>query len=218
MPCEKKRKWIMAMLACLLVFGLLAAAYALDWGVDKIDRSFGAGLVGRATPVGRAFFGAVTILGNTNFVAPFSILIGLVFIFKKQWQRLIIFALAIIGSWQLNNLLKAIFLRPRPAYPVAPHDMTSFSFPSGHAMIAVLMFGILAYLFMPLLKQETARKALLIGAIVLTLLVGFSRLYLGVHYLSDVIAGLAFSSFLFLLLLFADQNRWFGKPPIQKLY
>ncbi|MGB4594544.1 MAG: phosphatase PAP2 family protein, partial [Anaerolineaceae bacterium] len=74
------------------------------------------------------------------------------------------------------------------------------------------------YLLMPLLKQKAARLALLVGAIVLTLLVGFSRLYLGVHYLSDVLAGFAFSSFWLLLLLFADQNKWFGKPPIQKLY
>lgn len=218
MPVEIKRRWIIAMVACLLVFGLLAAAYTFDWGLASIDNTFGAGLVSRATPLGRAFFDAVTILGNTNFVAPLAVLIGLVFIFKKQWQQLMIFVLAIVGGWQLNNLLKIIFLRPRPAYPDAIHTMTSFSFPSGHAMIAVLLFGVLAYLAWPLLKQKAARRGLLIGAITLTLLVGFSRLYLGVHYLSDVIAGFAFGLFWLLLLLYADQNGLFGKPPIHRLY
>ncbi|MGB4595614.1 MAG: phosphatase PAP2 family protein, partial [Anaerolineaceae bacterium] len=186
MPVYKKRRWMIAVIVCLLAFGLLAAAYTLDWGMDELDLAFGSRLVSRTNPAGRAFFGAVTILGDTNFVTPLAILIGVVFIFKKQWQRLIIFALAIVGSWQLNNLLKMLFARPRPAYLAAPHDLISFSFPSGHAMIAVLMFGVLTYLLMPLLKQKAARLALLVGAIVLTLLVGFSRLYLGVHYLSDV--------------------------------
>jgi len=218
MPKANKQRWIVAMAACLLVFGLLAAAYVFDWGLLKFDYDFGVGLVSRASPIGRSIFTAITTLGNTNFVAPVSIFIGLIFILRKQWQQTLIFALAILAGWQLNNLLKFLFGRVRPDYPQAPHDMTSFSFPSGHAMIAVLMFGVLAYLLMPQLKQKAARLALLVGAIILTLLVGFSRLYLGVHYLSDILAGFAFSSCLLLLLLYADQNSWFGKPPIQKLY
>ena len=206
------------MAVCLVVFGLLAAAYVFDWGVADFDLSFGESLVSRATPAGKTIFRAVTVLGNTYFVAPFSVFVGLVFILKKQWQRAVIFALAISGSMLLNGLLKLFFARLRPAYPQAPHTMTSFSFPSGHAMIAVLMFGILVYLLMPLIKQKAARAVLLVGAIVLTLLVGFSRLYLGVHYLSDVLAGFAFSSFLLLLLLNADQTEFFGKTPIHKLY
>ncbi len=206
------------MAICLLVFGLVAAAYGFNWGVANFDSSFGVSLVSRATPAGKTIFRAVTVLGNTYFVVPFSVLIGLVFILKKQWQRAVIFALAIGGSMLLNGLLKLFFARVRPAYPQAPHTMTSFSFPSGHAMIAVLMFGILVYLLIPSIKQKTARAALLVGAIVLTLLVGFSRLYLGVHYLSDVLAGFAFSSFLLLLLLYADQTGFFGKTPIHKLY
>ena len=206
------------MVVCLLVFGILAAAYVFDWGVASLDSSLGVGLVSRATPACKTFFRAVTVLGNTYFVAPFSILIGLVFILKKQWQRVVIFALAICSSMLLNSLSKLFFARVRPAFTQAPHTMTSFSFPSGHAMMAVLMFGILVYLLMPLIKQKTARAALLGGAIVLTLLVGFSRLYLGLHYLSDVLAGFAFSAFLLLLLLFADQTGFFGKTPIQKLY
>lgn len=59
---------------------------------------------------------------------------------------------------------------------------------------------------------------LLVGAIVLILLVGLSRLYLGVNYLSDAIAGFALGAFWSLLLHFADQNEVFGVPPIQKLY
>lgn len=210
--------WILGMVGCLIIFMLLTGAYVWGWGTAEVDQAFGSGLVARVKPLTHDIFAVVTILGNTYFVAVVTVLISFAFIIKKQWQQLVIFLLAILSGWQLNNFLKAMVSRPRPAYPEAVHHMTSFSFPSGHAMISVLLFGSLTYILLPYLKTKAARRALLVGAVLLTLLVGFSRLVLGVHFLTDIAAGFAFSGFLLLLILFADQREWFRKPPLNRLY
>jgi len=210
--------WVLGMTGCLLVFMLLTGAYVWGWGTAEVDQAFGSGLVTRVKPLTHDIFAVITILGDTNFVTVVTVLISLVFIIKKLWHQLAIFLPAILSGWQLNNILKDLIARPRPVYPEAVHHMTSFSFPSGHAMISVALFGSLAYILLPYLKTKAARRALLVGAVLLTLLVGFSRLVLGVHYLTDIAAGFAFSGFLLLLILFADQREWFRRPPLNRLY
>jgi undecaprenyl-diphosphatase len=95
------------------------------------------------------------------------------------------------GAGLLNGLLKVSFARVRPEalfdYPLPP----SPSFPSGHALYAASVFGGLAALLTARLKHRALRVAVWSGATALVLLVGLSRIYLGVHYPSDVLAGFA---------------------------
>jgi membrane-associated phospholipid phosphatase len=86
-------------------------------------------------------------------------------------------------------LLKATFERPRPSFddPVATAGW--FSFPSGHALSSIALYGTLAYVLGSALRSQRARAASLAGVAVLVATIGFSRLYLGVHYLTDVLAG-----------------------------
>ena len=98
---------------------------------------------------------------------------------------------AVSGSALLNWLLKGLFQRPRPhfAHPLVVES--SYSFPSGHAMESFVAYGMLAYLAVLALRTWEARVAVVCGAALLVVLIGFSRMYLGVHYFSDVIAGYA---------------------------
>lgn len=101
--------------------------------------------------------------------------------------RFLIFAIA--GEAILEQIMKLLVHRPRPAaffnYPLP----TSYSFPSGHAFSSLVFYGTLATLIAPLLSSTTQRTLLWLAAISMTGAIGFSRIYVGVHYPTDVIAG-----------------------------
>jgi len=91
----------------------------------------------------------------------------------------------------LNFLLKAVFARPRPTFSDPLATALYYSFPSGHAMMSLIAYGLLGYFLFNALPERWQRVVVSAGLIVLILLIGFSRIYLGVHYLSDVLAGFA---------------------------
>lgn len=111
----------------------------------------------------------------------------------RGWPRgALLIALTLIGAGLLDAGLKLLFGRPRPTalfeqYP----SPDSFSFPSGHALFALTFFGGLAVLLWGRLVHPLARLGVVLGALVLILLIGLSRIYLGVHYPTDVLGGYA---------------------------
>ncbi|MEP6990755.1 MAG: phosphatase PAP2 family protein [bacterium] len=141
----------------------------------------------------------MTYLGTGTVVL---VVIGVAALFlwhteHKHSARLLL--AATIGNILLNGALKLVYHRPRPTVFVWETTAVSSSFPSGHAMSATVVYGTVAYLLMRLQKHHWARMLTLTGAIVLILLICLTRLYLGVHYPSDVlggiIVGLAWASF-----------------------
>lgn len=109
-----------------------------------------------------------------------------------SWKRgIVVFLLTMAGAGVLLNSLKFSFRRARPEPYFDTVLPTSYSFPSGHALFALAFFGILAYLIQARVKSRTAKIAVWALAIPIIFLIGFSRVYLSVHYASDVIAGYA---------------------------
>jgi membrane-associated phospholipid phosphatase len=105
------------------------------------------------------------------------------------------------GSWLLNLWLKLLFARPRPAV-FEPLDIVhDFSFPSGHAMTAIGLYGFAAYLLWHKQKRGWAIASVLFG-----ILIGFTRVYLGVHYPSDILGGIAVTT-LWLLVVVVGYQR-----------
>ncbi len=112
------------------------------------------------------------------------------------------FLLNLICVFLLNYILKIIFSRDRPV-DINLIVETGFSFPSGHAMISLGIYGFLIYLLAISNKTKTFKIFGIIGLILLVFLIGLSRIYLGVHYTTDVIAGFIISaSYLFLFVRF----------------
>lgn len=132
-----------------------------------------------------------------TFVYPSLILV--LFLFKR-YRRAIFAVLAGGGGLLLIHVMKIFFERPRPPYPLLIKE-ESFSFPSGHATFSFIFYGTLAY-FVWLTHIPKHWKYLAITfLIMLSLAIGFSRIYLRVHYLSDVLGGFCLGySWLFLLI------------------
>lgn len=137
--------------------------------------------------LGLNFFYGVTLLAESSTVIVAAIV--LTAILWQQRQRILAGGLwlALVLSEGAAYLGKYIFHRPRPFWPAISE--TSFSFPSGHATTVVVFYGFLAYLFFRKSKSWLARILIIFLTLILIILVDFSRLDLGVHYLSDVLAG-----------------------------
>lgn len=142
--------------------------------------------------------GSATVLGLTVVaVVGFLLLQGLI---RNAGFVLV----ASVGGWFLNDLLKALFARPRPS--IVPHlrEVFTMSFPSGHALTSAVVFLTLGALLMRVADRRIVKFYCMAVAIFATLLVGATRVYLGVHYPTDVLAGWMFgASWALLCWLFA---------------
>jgi undecaprenyl-diphosphatase len=107
---------------------------------------------------------------------------------RKRAAALLVL-LSIVGGTIVSNVLKNAFARPRPELAAHLVDVHTLSFPSGHAMLSAVTFLTLGALLARVQAQLRTRMYLISVAVVLTLLVGFSRVYLGVHFPTDVLAG-----------------------------
>jgi membrane-associated phospholipid phosphatase len=176
-----------SVLALFALFAILAEQVVLD-GRNWLDRTISMELRQFATSDRTEAVRAVTELGSSWFAAIVcgGILLWLV------WQRRFNTAVAIGGIFFVAKLLetglKLTFERARPS--VVPHlqDAGGYSFPSGHTMTAVITYGLLAAVLVSQLGGRARYVPPVIAAIII-LAVGFSRVYLGVHYLTDVLAG-----------------------------
>lgn len=134
------------------------------------------------------FFHLVSLLGYGYGVMPFEIVFVLVLAFRRHAREAWFAGLALWGSLLLNTPLKQVFARTRPAlWDVAERHQT-FSFPSGHAMATATLATVLLLLYW----RTRWRWPVLIASVAVVAVVGLSRVYLGVHYPSDVLGGWAF--------------------------
>jgi undecaprenyl-diphosphatase len=132
----------------------------------------------------------LTYLG-TGTVVLMVVGVSTLFLWHTEHKHSALLLLAAVGgNILLNGMLKLVFHRARPDVFVWQTTAVSSSFPSGHAMSATVCYGTVAYLVSRLQKHRASRIATLTGAVILILLICTTRLYLGVHYPSDVIAGI----------------------------
>jgi undecaprenyl-diphosphatase len=133
----------------------------------------------------------ITFFGNHLFLIPVNVLLIVYFLFirKHNWYSIKVPVVA-IGGVLLMFLLKQIFNRPRPLIPLL-EPVKGLSFPSGHAMMSVSYYGLLILLVWENVYNRFWKWLLTVLLLVFIFLIGFSRIYLRLHYFSDVIAGFA---------------------------
>lgn len=144
-----------------------------------------------ATPALTGTMRVITQLGSPVTLIALTVFIIWRLALAGRRHAAVLLVIAGIGSEALDGLLKLLFHRQRPdpffGYPLPD----SFSFPSGHAISSVCFYGVIAAIVTARMKSPIASALMWAGALILAVLVGFSRIYLGVHYPSDVAAGFA---------------------------
>ncbi|RPF53359.1 phosphatase PAP2 family protein [Aquisalibacillus elongatus] len=135
-------------------------------------------------------FAWVTELGSVTFITigSFMLAISLYFLYERWKWRVLYFAIAMIGISILTTLLKEVFERRRPNI-LEEHDGTGFSFPSGHSTGPMVFYGFMIYLIIRSRARHSIKWLFGILLSLLILAIGISRIYLGVHYATDVMAG-----------------------------
>lgn len=135
----------------------------------------------------------LSLIGSSKMVIGISLLtMVFLYIVLKHRLELILFLWVELGSQLLNTSMKIWFHRERPDFHRLIEEV-SYSFPSGHSMAAFSLYGVISYLLWRHLPRKRQRTILIICAVFMTLGIGLSRIYLGVHYPSDVIGGYAAS-------------------------
>jgi membrane-associated phospholipid phosphatase len=169
-----------------VLFALLTALVYSEAGLG-VDRALLAALAPIRCPAATSVVLALTQLGSTEALTLVALAAVGTLLYERAWRPALYVALVAIGAALLNTGLKILFARTRPELAlVAAHG---FAFPSGHSMGAAAIYGALAIVLVD--RRASARTALVGGAAALVALIGFTRMYLGVHFPTDVVAGWA---------------------------
>lgn len=190
---------LIAGVSCLFIFYRFADALLRDQ-LSGFDEQFIGFVRSFASPGMDTFMKTVTFMGNFEFmILPFfAVFIYFLFIKPHRWFSIKIPVVA-VGSISTNLILKRIYERPRPDELTHLVEASGLSFPSGHAMFSFSFVGLLIYIAWNFIKNKVIRNIVVTLLSALIFFIGISRVYVGVHYPSDVIAG--FAAGLFWLLL-----------------
>jgi membrane-associated phospholipid phosphatase len=195
---EQRSRLLTAAAFCVLIVALLAVLVHAGWGtLEHVDRGLGT----PAESWSLHHHGAVVFLlavelmfGTVGTVIYMLALVGVLWL--TGHRRSVVWTVAVmIGTSATTTAMKLLFRRQRPQWEDSVHTLTSFSFPSGHASGIASGMGVVAVLATLYVRRGALRHAVFAAAAVLVVLVGADRILLGVHNLSDVLAGYAVAGF-----------------------
>jgi undecaprenyl-diphosphatase len=185
---------IVSLMAFTLFFAI-AAGVRQDNALTQLDSQIASSLheSKMTSPGWTRFFEGVKELAGLGAIGLVAVVATILFIYGRTWLALA-WGTAVLGGALLNDhVLKRIFQRERPPFG-KPRDATDWSFPSGHSMRGIVMYGMLAYLLVLVLPRRWARVLAVSLLALVVLAIGFSRIYLGKHYFSDVCGSFVFGA------------------------
>lgn len=175
--------------------------------INGVDHNLAAWFLENRSSVGISIFKIITAFGGWKIIIAVSLIIFLLLIYKKKLYLMWPFLLTSIVAETITLFSKIWLHRSRPLFSAVSE--ISFSFPSGHATIVVVFYGYISYILTKLFPVKHHPWLISVN-IALIILVGLSRLYLGVHYLSDILAGY-FVGAIFLFLGIKLTEKYFVK-------
>ena len=192
-------------IGALIFFGWLADE-ALEGDARAFDDATRAAVHQFASPLLTAIMRGFSFVGSTIALSAGTIYVVIRFAIRKWKREAILFALTMIGAGLLNITLKLAFKRPRPVpyFNLSPPE--SYSFPSGHSLTSAVFFGALAAILTARIRSTRVKATIWIVSTAMFLLIGLSRIYLGVHYTTDVIAGFAAALIWILVVRFVEMG------------
>ena len=177
-----------------MIFGILAyfvmqKGSLVKWDLDVVNSMHAAALSSPAWMKNVMLSGYY--IGQHGYIAT-GVIFGLYFLFKRFWKEFFMVVVLYAGQGILFLSLTSLIARPRPVFPENIGGVISYaSFPSGHMISSVIMFGLLAYFIVPKISSRAGKAAAILLAVLLVLFIGYSRFFMGAHYITDVIAGTA---------------------------
>ena len=191
------------------VFGKITEDVITGDPITRVDQRVAAFFHAHATPRLNQIMMAISFFGSGAFIGLATGAGALYLVYRRSWYRLLTLLLVVPGGAMINVVVKHLIQRQRPVFenPIATLD--SYSYPSGHTMSATLFYGLLAALALQRFQGWKPKGGVVMGAVAIVLLVGFSRICLGLHYLSDVLGALAAGAAWLTLCLTAIEN--FGR-------
>jgi len=154
--------------------------------------------------------------GAAEWIGVVLCVVVVLLVWKRAWTALATIIIAVPGGMLLNELLKLAVHRHRPFLDGWFVDWSGYSFASGHTIGATLLYGQLLLFVLPVIKSKRRQRLAILFAAMLVMLVGFSRIALGAHYLSDVIAAIFLGSVWLMIcaLLLRPRRRWVFNPAV----
>ena len=192
-----------AAIGALIFFGWLADE-VLEGETRHFDEVTRAAVHQFASPVLTTIMRGLSFVGSTLALTIASIAVVVCLAMRKLGREAKLFALTMLGGALLNTILKLAFKRTRPVPFFNLSTPETYSFPSGHSLMSACFFGALAALLTARIKSRRLRIIIWIVATAMFLLIGLSRIYLGVHYTTDVIAGFAAALIWVLMIRFVE--------------
>jgi len=151
-----------------------------------------------------SFMKIISLLGSGYIIISIALIV--IIIIKDNKERINIILCLLLSSGINNIILKGIFRRDRPIYMMI--KKTDYSYPSGHSMVSTVFYGYLIYLVYKYINNKIIRNILICLLSIIIFLICFSRIYLGVHYFSDVVGGISIGIiFLIGFIYFSKKNK-----------
>jgi undecaprenyl-diphosphatase len=196
---------LVAAIGTIVFFGWLADE-VLDGETRQFDEATRTAIHQFASPAMTTVMRGISFLGSMLFLTIATVAVITWFALRKWGREAKLMAATMIGASALNVTLKLAFKRERPIpfYDLLPPE--SYSFPSGHALTSACFFGAFAAIITARIKRKRPRVLVWIVCTVMFLLIGISRIYLGVHHTTDVIAGFAAALIWILVVRFVEMT------------
>jgi membrane-associated phospholipid phosphatase len=182
---------LLVILAAGWWFGDIAEDVSRNAATRLLDERIATWFHEHAAPAFTQIMRGFTFFGSVEFIAMASIGVAVVLTVRKSWSQLLALVLAVGGGSLLNILLKHFFHRQRPVLENPLVTLSSFGFPSGHTMGATLFYGLLAIFVAYSIRTWRFRVFIFCAVAIWVALIGLSRIYLGAHYLTDVLGAIA---------------------------
>lgn len=179
----------------VLIFAAILAVVFLMWVVfvytkSSADQRVFEILAPHITETRTRIMLYITHLGNHQFLIPFNLaLIGFFLLIRKNWLALRVAVIA-LGGLGIKLLMKNLLHRVRPLDPVIEGGVAGFSFPSGHALMSVACYGFLVWWAAISIRNKWSQGLVIALILILMLAISFTRIYLRVHYITDILAGI----------------------------
>ncbi len=196
-------------LATLKIFAEIAEK-VLSEETTSLDTTLSHAVYSLRNPFLTDIMYAITFLG-ADFILVTGAIIACVLTWKHRKREAVLFISLLIMGVLLNVLLKVFFQRARPDLAPLIDLSSTYSFPSGHAMNSFIFFSILSYFVFHFTRNKRLSIVVWVCCSILIFLIGFSRVYLGVHYPSDVLAGFIAGFFVFVTAILLERTMAFLK-------